>query len=47
MAERYLRAPTGYFDGVTSREQFAARVEALRPQWMAEAVAAIEKFELA
>lgn len=46
MAETYLRAPAGYFDGVTDRADFADRVDKLRPVWLAEAQAAIQRFEL-
>lgn len=46
MAERYLRAPAGYFNGVTDRADFADRVNKLRPVWLAEAQAAIERYGL-
>lgn len=37
MAEAYLRAPSGHFDGVEDRADFARRVEALRPDWKRQA----------
>jgi hypothetical protein len=45
-AERYLRAPAGHFDGVSTREQFDARVETLREQWRGEAGAIIDRHVL-
>lgn len=43
---KYLRVSPLDLDGITTKEEFEARVEAFKPTWKHEADAAIEMYEL-
>lgn len=45
-AAHYLRTTVDKVEGITTREEFAALVESLRPQWAAEAAEVRAKYDL-